>query len=186
MAVPPDVRIAVGRRDGRPITHENGFIQLRIDINRRLHVWPDEPIARQDPPMPIHDHRFDFESEVIVGRLEHIVYRTVAPNANHPASHLISTVKGDEYVFHDKVCALVELSTTIHKGEMYHFNARTLHESKARGLTATIMTKTAVHEIIPRVLVPIGATHLKVLDRENANSQFVLWRIIDRALAATM
>ncbi|AXQ69990.1 hypothetical protein HOU03_gp278 [Caulobacter phage CcrSC] len=45
-----------------------GFIQLKLTEHSRVHFWTGEPNVPEDE---IHDHRYDFTSEVIKGFIEH-------------------------------------------------------------------------------------------------------------------
>ena len=51
-----------------------GFIQLKLDRDKRLHFWtPDWPtIPGNDSE--IHNHRYDFASTVLKGAIEQVVY----------------------------------------------------------------------------------------------------------------
>lgn len=56
--------------------HGNGFIQVDLGKDFRLHVWhPDLP--RQKVSTPIHNHCFSFNSRVIVGAIEHREFEVV-------------------------------------------------------------------------------------------------------------
>lgn len=50
-----------------------GFIQLKIDADKRLHFWHPElsPIVGDEE---IHDHRYDFRSMILKGELTNNIY----------------------------------------------------------------------------------------------------------------
>ena len=55
--------------------HGLGFIQLQLEGGQRLHVWhPSLPRRKCYEESFIHDHRFSFESTVLVGSLVNRVY----------------------------------------------------------------------------------------------------------------
>jgi hypothetical protein len=58
---------------GTPYYFGLGFIQLKITPETRLHFYHPEimPILDEDE---IHDHRYDFVSKIIKGRLENEIY----------------------------------------------------------------------------------------------------------------
>ena len=49
-----------------PRVHGNGFIQVDLTHDTRLHVWGDKRIPRQNTYTPIHDHVFGFKSHLVV------------------------------------------------------------------------------------------------------------------------
>ena len=52
-----------------------GFIQLKIDLEFRLHVYhPDLPAFIDKEP---HDHRYHFTSKVLKGTMENILYEII-------------------------------------------------------------------------------------------------------------
>jgi hypothetical protein len=57
-------------RGVRPRVHGNGFIQVDLTADTRLHVWGDKRIPRQNVYTPIHDHVFGFESTISVFSME--------------------------------------------------------------------------------------------------------------------
>src|SRR5882762_4267748 len=143
--LPPDVLYMIQQRKNRPYTHQNGFIQLSINDNVRFHVWhgPDLRealgVQKQKTNSPIHDHRFDFESEILCGALTHIEYRTI----EHPeGEYVIHATDGGKLVsLNVRVRATAYIETTYKRGDEYQFGARRFHESKATTLTATLMRK---------------------------------------------
>ena len=53
---------------GRLRLHGLGFLQLQLAGNRRLHVWhPDLPKRRCFEFSKVHNHRFSFTAEVLIG-----------------------------------------------------------------------------------------------------------------------
>jgi hypothetical protein len=50
-----------------------GFIQLKLTDDTRMHFW--HPEYRQNVPLEeLHNHRYDFHSEVLLGRITHEVH----------------------------------------------------------------------------------------------------------------
>jgi hypothetical protein len=112
---------------------EIGLLGLRLDDQRecRLHLW--DPSGNVGEP-PIHDHPYDFASQVIVGELTNIRY--------------VEDTAGDEYVrFRYSVSAedkrqsdTVRLSgapETFAEGGTYQQRARQLHASWQQPGTVT-------------------------------------------------
>lgn len=144
--------------------HQNGFLQLDLlDGKSRLHIWSEELPKAQDPRTPIHNHRFCFDSKVILGKLTHVKYEYVpaiqAKNGEGVCQlftgagdyeHLV-LVKDTEGAVREKV------RFDFSAGELYSFGHGLYHDTWGNGLTATIMTKT-VTDCIPfaTVVVPLG------------------------------
>ena len=59
---------------GNPRQHGNGFFQLDLYNEYRLHVWDPAYPLPQKVATPIHDHRFAFESLVLYGTQKHVTY----------------------------------------------------------------------------------------------------------------
>lgn len=147
--------------------HQNGFIQLDLLAdNFRLHIWSPNMPKAQDPRTPIHNHTFDFSSQVLVGELVHQEYEWIPERS-----------RIGEIVDQDIICELFTgagdyehlvptgVMGTYHEGERlviqpgytYAFQHGKYHDSWADKLTATIMHKTAVHQIaMATVVVPLA------------------------------
>lgn len=182
-----------------PRVHPNGFIQLDLDggevngsghlvTRRRLHVFPDIPIARQATDNPIHDHIFDMRSTVICGALLQW-RRDYTLDHDGVPTHQIWTA--DYRNLHDTELrptgVLVSESDSsceeVITGGSYLQPAFTFHETKWRGLTATLMEKPLVYASFrPRVLCRIGEEPDNDFAREGCDEEEVLWDLIRRAL----
>ena len=80
--VPSDITVDVLRERGyEPKWFGLGFIQMKINENERLHFWHPE-LLPDVPDEEIHDHRYDFTSTVVTGKLTHEVYDFVAVNTD--------------------------------------------------------------------------------------------------------
>ena len=129
----------------KPRMHPNGFIQLDLAENKRLHVWPDPPLKTVDVETPMHDHTFSFTSTVLVGALRHKIY---LPFESQEGEYRLYTVY--PYRAQDKETPFVALDgkrydmrmiseLVIRPGETYAFPAFEFHSSHPIGLTATII-----------------------------------------------
>lgn len=185
-------------RSVRPRVHGNGFIQLDLDHERRLHIWGHPDIPKQEVATPIHDHAFGFHSEILVGRLVNVVYDFL---------ELLSPTKGDAWNVYEPVPrhnedtileftgeqGAVRIGYTIlliagnHFLSEYDFEPFIFHEMFAPEPSATIITKRelTVAENLngykPRVLVPLGEEPDNSFDRYD-NDPEDLWRIIEEVL----
>lgn len=175
---------AVGKRiilrQGRPIVHENGFLQYPLTPTGsiRLHVWPDRSLTKQATSSPIHDHRFGFTSTVLHGTLDHIVYRPY--RADGP--YLIANVVHGKLVIPTEhfVSVRVQAHEIIRTGKTYEFKPAQFHDSRGRGLTVTIMEKTVSLEThTVRVICHREEPPDNTFSRVDANDLNRLWEILD-------
>lgn len=136
--------------------HGNGFVQVDLAPKTRLHVWHPY-LPRQKVPTPIHDHRFGFTSEVLVGELLNVEYRVKIGyefNVHEPQTRdredtvLVPTG--------DTVSLEIMLLDLVRMGGSYEMQPGAFHETFVHSRTATVMTKTSETTARPRVLVPRG------------------------------
>lgn len=68
--------------------HGLGFVQVKLQGGQRLHVWhPDLPRRKCFKHSQIHDHRFGFESLILVGRQRNDIYSVIPHDAAHGTTH---------------------------------------------------------------------------------------------------
>jgi len=178
------VATRITTRQGRPVVHENGFIQypLTPDGSLRLHVWPDVPITKQASSSPIHDHRFGFVSTILLGTLDHIVY--IPYRSPRGPYQLANVVRGrlvipDEHYYSVRV----DEHLIVRTGEVYGFLPKRFHDSRGRGLTVTLMEKTkTIHDHTVRVLTHREEPPDNAFRRDRDLDQ--LWTILDRVVEA--
>ena len=178
----------------RPRVHGNGFIQLDITPNIRLHVWGDPRIPKQATETPIHDHTFGFTSYVLVGALENIVYQTrpsSVPN-NAPAGVHVphrATVRVGEDTVLSPIGGPCEMYVFVRHvtaaGKSYHMLPYEIHQSRPMGVTVSVIVKDgpslAQGGPSPTVFVPQGVTPDNEFNRYAAEPE-LLWDIIRDAL----
>ena len=112
-----------------------GLLSLRLDDrrDRRLHVW--DPDAHQGDPV-IHDHPYDFTSDVIVGEVTDTSY------VEDPAG---DEYRRERYAMADEdqrradVVRLRSTSSTFGAGERYRRIAPELHDSRQVPGTVTVI-----------------------------------------------
>jgi len=180
----------------RPRVHGNGFIQLDLDPEQRLHIWGHPDIPKQEVATPIHDHVFGFHSEMLVGRLVNVVYDLCSPAYAGEEFEVWEPVPrhGEDTVLEPTGetgsirmgCSLVLIAGSPFLSE-YDFEPFVFHEMFAPEPSATIITKRGptLRENPtgrkPRVLVPVGVEPDNSFDRYD-NDPEDLWRIIHEVL----
>lgn len=139
--------------------HGNGFIQIDIDDNRRLHIW-DHRIPKQKVATPIHDHRFDFTSRVLKGTLWHTTYNIRYDEDGDYEIYIPEVRKGEDTILvssGDKCVVSCDKVISIPEGGSYEFGAMRFHETGWAEPTVTLMTKLKTYKFLdPRVLVKHG------------------------------
>lgn len=81
----------VGQFEGRVTLHGLGFLQVKLTDSMRLHCWhPDLPRRHCWRYSQIHDHRFGFESTVLIGEMKNHVYMPDRPEEEDSFGPLVS------------------------------------------------------------------------------------------------
>ncbi|WP_341795281.1 hypothetical protein [Ectopseudomonas toyotomiensis] len=131
--------------------HGLGFIQVQLQAGQRLHVWhPELPRRRCFEHSAIHNHRFGFESQVLVGQQININYRARSAWDGEDATHRLylhegpRTENGGRPWTPKAPVVMVENNIhTIAAGEIYRMEAYDFHRTEpgGDGRVATLMTK---------------------------------------------
>jgi hypothetical protein len=120
------------------VIQDIGLLGLRLDDRRehRLHLW--DPSRSVGEP-PVHDHPFDFVSEVIVGEMTNTRY--VEDPAGTEYSRVRYTPPDEDRRRADTV-RLSGTATTYAAGEQYAQQAHELHDSRQLPGTVTVIRRT--------------------------------------------
>ena len=177
----------VEKSGDRPRVHGNGFIQLDLQDNRRLHVWGDYRIPRQIIPSPIHDHTFSFMSTIIKGQL---VNRSMNVRIDSGGGFDLYVAKinekEDTHLEKQSYRVSVEIQHEIlmKAEQQYTFPAGAFHETVAPWKCVTVIDKvksTKLPKPAARVLVPVGLEPDNTFNRYDADPK-LLWQIIYESL----
>src|SRR5206468_7573650 len=129
-----------------------------LPLNRRLHIWSDKMPPAQKVDTGIHDHRFSFQSTILLGRLTNSLYEfmpnpegefriyTPKPRRHEDTLLVPSELVGD-FVMHSAMDYVPRTS--------YWMVAEDFHTSGYNGLTATVMQKTYTAPTQPRIACPL-------------------------------
>ena len=179
--------------------HGLGFIQVILGGNQRLHVWhPDLPRRKCFEHSSIHDHRFSFTSQVLVGEQINIIYRIA--DSTQISKQNQSRDRGMEYVSYrheglrlpsgsrpwepSLLLRVEEVQTQIvPAGESYHMDMYRLHRTVpgGNGRVATLMTKTEEGSFGAHSLCKIGVEPDVEFDRYQL-SENELWEYVKSVL----
>ncbi len=154
----------------------------------RLHIW-DESLPCQRVATPIHDHRFAFESTVLLGHLIHVEYdfqysgkgghRIYTPQRTPGTEDTKLVAMSDEA---GRGYPLTRSRLDVIPGESYAFAAREFHETVYVGLTATLFRKTGESGAPPRILCSVDQEPDNDFHRDEQDVE-ALWTLIGRVLS---
>ena len=116
-----------------------GLLGLRLDEYRefRLHVW-EPSLSAVDPP--IHDHPFDFVSQIIAGEMINTRYVEDRNGIDYRRIRYSPANEGDRRT--TDTVTLSGTATTYAAGEHYVQRAHELHDSQQLPGTVTIIRRT--------------------------------------------
>jgi hypothetical protein len=122
--------------------HENGFIKIPLlnyqDKKRRarLHFWP-ECVQDQN----IHDHRFDFNSYVVRGWIENIVWKADAKGEEFFSFKYFNDNNGRRMVPSGRMRLSVAAKHRIYQGKAYVVDRDILHTISHSARTITVIVE---------------------------------------------
>ena len=173
-----------------PRVHGNGFIQVNLDPagDRRLHVWHRNTPQAQKVYTPIHNHAFDFTSQVLTGTMQNHVYTPRSTyNGLWNAYDAVKLPNSEDTILEPSTeyigpHSLRVSSTTTFKGGHYFLDGRMFHASDPVVYpTVTVMAKERKYKYRPTV----WCMHLQTPDnnyrRENHDMER-LWSLVIDAL----
>lgn len=140
-------------KPGQISLHGLGFLQVVLQGDQRLHVWhPDLPRRRCFQDSQVHDHRFSFESRVLVGVQRNINWSLFPPGeVKCPSTHIAYKHEGPRTRFGNRPwipdfqgALFQEDRLDVHPGEVYHMKYHAYHSTQPMGdgRVATLMKKT--------------------------------------------
>jgi hypothetical protein len=166
--------------------HGLGFIQVKLPANQRLHVWhPELPRRSCYEHSAIHNHRFSFESLVLVGTQINRVW--IAERDDEGTHDIISHDgrRGDtggrlSYVAGRASVACLH-EEKIEAGSRYFMPKLQFHETPNSGVVVTLMTKVEEGTVHACSLI----THGHIFDQGFNRFQLSadrLWQFVTDAL----
>jgi hypothetical protein len=180
----------IQNRGIKPRVHGNGFVQLDLSQQVRLHVWGDPTIPKQSVDTPIHDHMFSFRSYVLMGKLlnrqfmwmtSRDVYDQV--HATHMVHRAQVREKEDTVLGPTGETGRLVMESEHVVTESYTMTPFAIHESVPMGVAVTVIVKDgktlAQGGCSPRVFVPIGVNPDNDFNRY-AFEDKVIWDLIFR------
>lgn len=174
--------------------HGLGFIQVKLGGSQRLHVWhPELPRRQCFAHSQIHDHRFSFDSRVLIEEMENLLY-SVVEGSIIDATHVCYRHEGPRTESGNRpwnpeafVCASLESIASIKAGGSYFMPAYVCHATRplGDGRLATIMKKTRIHESYDaRSLCAVNVKPDADFDRQQL-SEGEMWSFVLEVLGAS-
>ncbi len=180
-----EIRNAIDSKQNRPRLHGNGFLQLDLPDNRRLHIWSDELPNAQKVDTTIHDHRFGFKSTILIGELVNTVYDFI-PAANGEYRLYNPRVRRGEDTMLLPTEAVgnfrLNSATSYRPSQSYQMEYKDFHTSGYKGLSATLMEKMYVAPVAPRVACPLDMEPDNQFTRYDTDER-ELREIVERVLS---
>jgi hypothetical protein len=177
----------------KPRFHGNGFTQLYLNKDVRLHVWHPSLKPMRDHNSMIHTHRYDVNSVTYRGVLIHTTYdiEYEAPHEEHDIRIVQLDGASDAHKTPEIETGITGRLLVRHQyhfapGSMYSFKRDLFHSSDAQGTepVVTIFRRSNKSEEWARVLCGINdpqATH--AFDPSSQPSQEMLWAVINDAIS---
>jgi hypothetical protein len=166
--------------------HGLAFLQLQLAANTRLHVWhPELPRRSCFEHSAIHDHRFGFDSLVLVGTQINHVYGP-ASRAMTDDTHVAYLHEGERTRFGNrpwlpdyKVALVKAHAAIVPAGKQYSMDPYVFHSTQPAGdgRVATLMTKTFEGSRGAHSLCAIGVEPDVDFDR-NQLSEHRMWEFV--------
>lgn len=169
--------------------HGLGFLQVPLGGNDklRLHVWhPELPRRRCFQHSALHDHRFGFRSQVLVGEQINHLYEVEPIEEGRPATHMPYLHEGPRTQFGNRPwlpqAPIRIVHTSRHStptGAAYTMLPYVFHSTEpgGDGRVATLMLKTSEAPLGARSLCEIGIEPDADFDRKQWSADR-LWQIV--------
>jgi hypothetical protein len=178
---------AAGRQ---PRLHGNGFLQIDLDDQgkggqpggKRLHVWHPLLPKAQAVSTPIHDHVFELESRVYLGKLRNTVYMVDTVGPVFKIYQAVPTHGSNTHLKDTGATRFLveECFQELTAGSRYSLRAGVFHTSTSEVVTMTVMTKGHSNQQRgPRIAVPYGLEPDNLFDREKPDKEQLWWCLND-------
>ena len=172
-----------------PRYHGNGFVQLYLNDDHRLHVWhPLLPVSEENNSR-IHDHMWDMASQVLLGQLGHITYALDFEDSSHDMYAINQPEARRQsdndvvFTFQDTVAARATGNYLMNTGSIYHFQHGLFHQSVVADgvLAASLLRKGPDILEYPRMLVASGEEPFQAFGKGVAPPEADLWEALREA-----
>ena len=136
-----------------------GFIQIKLGLEDRVHIYcPEAGLTTQEEE--IHNHRYNFESSVLKGKLTNKIYEI--KNSSSGSYRLVNEAcnpdlpKDESFILVEEPILISSFTTT--PGEKYFLHKDTFHRVQAEVGTITSLKRGPVEKSQAQVIAPQGLT----------------------------
>lgn len=169
---------------GTPHYFGLGFIQLKVNETERFHFYHPElmPILDEDE---IHDHRYDFESMIIKGKLYNEIwdYNSI-PFQDHGLFEV--SCKKEDAGKEPRLVREVEpyevVSFSCSQGDSYKLKDFMFHRIKYPVPTITLLRRGPITKDYARVIKPVDSPAVCPFSKKMELDE--IWDIVDKILSA--
>lgn len=117
-----------------------GMLRLYLNPDQRLHVWSRE--AKRTDVSTIHDHPWDFKSQIISGAIDNLIFEQMPQGLPHFRQRILCGPGGGIDGAPEEVGLICRSRKTYQAGESYAQQAQVIHESDPAEGTVTLITRT--------------------------------------------
>jgi hypothetical protein len=160
-----------------------GFVQLKLDDERRIHFWHPSHGAIT-PEDELHDHRYDFVSHVLAGKILHEVWTWKADDAGDHEMVEVSCKPGSSTLPVSVGMGAIKMAARhiFEAGNQYAFSADGFHRGGAPEGAITFLTRGHVIKDVARVIRPVG--HPSVCPFSAPKTEAECWDIIAQMVSS--
>lgn len=139
-----------------------GFIQLKVEADRRLHFWVPHWPSIPGSATELHDHRYDFTSTVLQGAVEQDVFGIgeLSPSPEEGSMELVEVDckpgREGSPVVKGYVRPLHLVRHRVDAGQTYCLGHEAFHCAQSVGDTITLLERGPIVKDLARVLRPVG------------------------------
>lgn len=136
-----------------------GFIQCKINDRERIHFYHPTLVPTVNIEEEVHNHRYDFESTILMGKINNKKYQFIEDNDN--ATHFLQSESCNESIKIEKSnniygTVVLESDECISKGEAYlmkFYEFHTFHTTKC----ITYLKRSSYKQDTAQVIRPINS-----------------------------
>lgn len=159
-----------------------GFIQLKLNETERLHFYPDHTNYRSFVgPNNLHDHRYDFSSQVLQGRIAQNLFGFGVGDGSYELTYVScdpANPAPETTPVQGKLTNIGRMNMVA--GNSYWLDADTFHDFYGYDNAITLLTRGPIRKSLARVVRPVGAEDVCAFSQPKPVSE--LWDMIESML----
>lgn len=156
-----------------------GFIQIKLNDTQRVHVYTPK-VKITTHPEEVHDHRYDFTSEIIKGSLTNEIFQIVQGDDFVLTEENCSPNKNAKMVPKKTPCGVKLISSaTMETGSKYFMDKDTLHRVETNRCI-TFLTRESTLKDFAKVIYPKNVELSCPFSVNKPEDE--LWKIVEEEL----